>query len=106
MAEPTHQPPPAHEPEPQRPPQHPPQPQRHVKLTNKGQAAQVFYDEGRSVRVGPGESIEADLTDEAIERLKAVKHSNPEEPPPLEVTPLGEAGNEASGHKRRPAPTG
>jgi hypothetical protein len=89
------------------PPQRPPQPQHHVKLVNKGQAARVFYDEGRTHRVAPGETVEVDLTEDAIERLKAEKHTNPDEPPPLEVTQLGAAeGNGGAGHKRRPAPTG
>jgi hypothetical protein len=115
MADPSnHQPPlspqpPESQPQQPRPPQ-PPQPQRRVKLTNKGQAARVFYDEGRPVRVAPGETVEETLGEDTIARLKAEKHVNPEEPPPLEVTQLGEAGahegGEPAGHKRRPAPTG
>jgi hypothetical protein len=100
-------------PEPQqqqpRPPQ-PPQRQHRVKLTNKGQAARVFYDEARPVRVAPGETIEETLGEDTVAHLKAEKHTNPDEPPPLEVTQLGEAGanegGEPAGHKRRPAPTG
>jgi hypothetical protein len=93
-----------------RPPQ-PPQRQYHVKLRNPGMAARVFHDGARPVRIGPGETLEDEtLGEDTIARLKAEKHSNPEEPPPLEVTQLGEAGGheggEPAGHKRRPAPTG
>jgi hypothetical protein len=64
------------------------------------------------VRVAPRETVDETLREDTIARLKAEQHVNTDyEPPPLEVTELGEAGSSDGGggptsHKRRPAPTG